>query len=253
MSSPPRESPEACSLTAIIPAHNEEHCLEETVSSLVERLDDEGLAYEVLVVADHCDDGTEELLGELAQTLPRLRWMANEKPKGFGSAIETGIEAAQGEAVVLYMADGSDIPEDVVRFHARYAEGDVDAVFGTRFHPEGRVVDYPQPKLFLNRLANFLVKIVFRVSYNDTTNAFKLYRRSIALSLRPFLGREYNLTVELPLKIIIRKYRYAVIPNTWLNRKQGRSKFKINEMGSKYLAILAYCLLEKYLTQTQEP
>jgi dolichol-phosphate mannosyltransferase len=65
---------------------------------------------------------------------------------------------------------------------------------------------------------------------------------------RPFLSVHFNLTVELPLKAVIRGYRYEVMPIRWTNRKSGVSKLKIREMGSRYLFITLYCWLERVLT-----
>ena len=147
------------------------------------------------------------------------------------------------------MADASDTPEDLVRFYRTLVEKNVDCVFGSRFMKGARVVDYPAHKYLLNRLANLFIQALFRLGYNDTTNAFKLYRRSALDGLRPFLSHHFNLTVELPLKAIIRGYRYAVLPNDWINRKSGVSKLKIKEMGSRYLFIVLYCFIEKWLSR----
>jgi dolichol-phosphate mannosyltransferase len=87
------------------------------------------------------------------------------------------------------------------------------------------------------------------MKYNDVTNAFKLYRRTVIAGLQPLLAYHFNLTVELPLKSIVRGYSYAVLPTAWSDRTEGVSKFKIKEMGSRYLFIVFYCYLEKYLTR----
>ena len=124
----------------------------------------------------------------------------------------------------------------------------VDAVFGHRFARGGNVVDYPTIKLLLNRLTNWIICLLFAIRYSDVTNAFKLYRRSTLLGLEPLLSHHFNLTVELPLKVIVRGFSYSVIPNSWYNRKTGVSKLKIKEMGSRYWFIILYCLVEKWLS-----
>jgi dolichol-phosphate mannosyltransferase len=63
------------------------------------------------------------------------------------------------------------------------------------------------------------------------------------------LSHHFNLTVELPLKAIVRGYSYSVIPNSWTNRKHGVSKLKIKEMGSRYMFIILYCFIEKWLSR----
>ena len=67
--------------------------------------------------------------------------------------------------------------------------------------------------------------------------------------MKPFLSPHFNLTLELPLKAIVRGYSYAVVPNSWRNRTAGVSKLKVKEMGSRYFFILLYCLIEKYFAR----
>ena len=235
-------------LSVVIPAHNEEGKIAVTVRQIYHALSQARISHEVLVVNDNSRDTTEAVLKQLAGEIPTLRYLNNPPPNGFGYAVRAGLVAFRGDAVVIVMADGSDSPDDIVAFYRKLQEG-YECVFGSRFIRGARVVDYPWPKLALNRLANFFIRVLFLTRYNDMTNAFKLYRRSVIAGLQPLLSYHFNLTVELPLKAIVRGYSYAVIPTAWFNRTTGVSKFKIKEMGSRYLFIVLYCYLEKYLTR----
>jgi dolichol-phosphate mannosyltransferase len=239
---------EAGLLSVVIPAHNEEGHLGETVPALIRALDAAGIRHEILVVNDNSRDRTEAVLVELERQWPSLRHINNVPPNGFGFAVRAGLVEFRGDAVAIVMADGSDQPDDLVAFYRKLQEG-YDCVFGSRFMKGGRVVDYPVPKLILNRLANRFITALFMIRYNDVTNAFKLYRRHVIAGLQPLLAYHFNLTVELPLKAMVRGYSYAVLPNSWINRKEGVSKFKIGEMGSRYLFIVLYCLIEKLLSR----
>jgi dolichol-phosphate mannosyltransferase len=234
--------------SVVIPAHNEDGCIESTLETLVETLGREGIVdFEIVVVADHCTDGTEAILAKFAAAKPCVRWLRNEGSPGFGMAVRAGLDAFTGEAVTIFMADASDSPVDLATYLRRIEAG-AECVFGSRFIKGGKVVDYPIHKLILNRFGNLIIRILFRHGLNDTTNAFKAYRREVIDGCRPFLAPHFNLTVELPLKAIIRGYRYEVVPISWHNRKTGVSKLKIREMGSRYFFIIFYCLLEKWLT-----
>ncbi len=235
-------------LSLIIPAHNEEDCIASTIRGIYEALTPEGIEYEILVINDNSTDRTIEILNALQQPIPQLRHIDNHLPNGFGFAVRCGLENFQGDAVVIVMADASDPPADIIRFYRELEKG-YDCVFGTRFSQGGQVIDYPIVKLILNRLANLFIRIIFQFRYNDTTNAFKMYRAEVVEGLKPFLSHHFNLTVELPLKCIIRKYSYSVIPNTWVNRAAGVSKLRVREMGSRYLFIVLYCWLEKWLSR----
>ena len=233
-------------LSVVIPAHNESEGITPTLEALFKHLNEESIEHEILVVNDNSTDNTEAVLQELQTTIPTLRIKNNTPPNGFGFAVRCGLEHFEGDCVAIMMADASDLPEDLVRFYHKLQEG-YDAVFGSRFIRGGSTEDYPQAKLYLNRLANVFIQVLFALPYNDTTNAFKLYRKEALEGLKPFLSHHFNLTVELPLKIITRGYSYAVLPNSWINRKTGKSKLKIKEMGSRYLFVVLYCLIEKWL------
>ena len=235
-------------LSVVIPAHNEEGHIAQTVCGLTAALREAGIAHEILVVNDNSSDATERILASLSGAGVGLRYVNNAPPNGFGLAVRRGLAEFRGDAVAIVMADGSDDPADLVAFY-RTLESGYDCVFGSRFIRGGRVVDYPKLKLALNRLANFMIRTLFLLRYNDVTNAFKLYRRSAIAGIQPLLSHHFNLTVELPLKCIIRGYRYAVLPNSWKNRKEGVSKLRIKEMGSRYLFIILYCWLERMLSR----
>ena len=218
-------------LSIVVPAHNEEECIESTLEDLCKTLEKETIDYEVIVSNDHSTDSTGRILDDLCMKNPRIKHIENTKPNGFGFAVRSGFEHADGEWVAVMMADASD-----------------DPVFGHRFARGGNVVDYPSIKFLLNRLTNWIICLLFAIRYSDVTNAFKLYRRTTLLGLEPLLSPHFNLTVELPLKVIVRGFSYSVIPNSWYNRKTGVSKLKIKEMGSRYWFIILYCLVEKWLS-----
>ncbi len=235
-------------LAVIIPAHNEEGCIEATVTAIIERLTTANIPHNVLVVNDNSQDETEKLLLRLRARYIQLQYLNNEPPNGFGLAVHKGLKNFTGAAAVIVMADGSDSPDDIVLYYKKLVEG-YDCVFGSRFLPGSKLVDYPLHKLVLNRLANWFIKFLFGLSFNDVTNAFKAYRRHVIDGIGPILSHHFNLTVELPLKAIVRGYSYAIVPIRWQNRDVGVSKFKLKEMGSRYLFITLYVLLEKYLSR----
>jgi len=265
-------------LSVIIPARDEEGCIASTVEHLHLELELRGVPHEIIVVDDGSTDRTWQILQEEAHRLNSstsspvsdlrspnsdtlatshsapvtrhciLHCVQNAGPHGFGRAITLGLDTMNGDAAVIFMADESDDCRDVVRYWAKLNEG-YDCVFGSRFMKGGGTIDYPQVKLFMNRLANTFVRFLFRHGLNDTTNAFKAYRKEVIDGIRPILSPHFNITVELPLKAIVRGYDFTVIPITWRNRLHGVAKLKIREMGSRYLFIVLYVWLEKYFSR----
>jgi dolichol-phosphate mannosyltransferase len=234
--------------SVVIPARDEMESLPPTVEQLYATFRREGVPHEIVVVDDGSRDRTWEVLQELAARIPTLRPVRNPGPHGFGRAVVFGLNHMAGDACTIMMADASDSPDDAVRYWRLLNEG-WDCAFGSRFVKGGEVIDYPRVKLLVNRLANFLVRIGFNIALNDTTNAFKAYRRTVIDGCRPFLAPHFNLTVELPLKAIVRGYTWTVVPISWRNRKYGEAKLKIKEMGSRYFFICAYVWLEKYFSR----
>jgi len=236
-------------LSVVIPAYNEEGSIAETVESVIKSLSENQIDHEILVVNDRSTDQTAEILQTLQKQYATLRFVTNHGPNGFGYAVRYGLERFTGDCVAVMMADLSDSPEDLLKFYHTMLDTNVDCVFGSRWIKGGKVVDYPILKKAINRLANKIISVSMMIKYNDTTNAFKLYKRTTIEGLKPFLAPHFNLTIELPLKAIIRGYTYTVVPNSWYNRKHGVSKLKIKEMGSRYFFILCYCLIEKFFSR----
>ena len=235
-------------LSVVIPARDEEGCIAATVRGLYKELSLRCIPNEIVVVDDGSVDHTWEVLQNEQKSIPTLRAIKNPAPHGFGRAIVCGLNAMHGDAAVIMMADDSDESRDVVRYWEKLQEG-YDCVFGSRFIRGGRVFDYPLSKLILNRLANGFIRLLFRHRLNDTTNAFKAYRKTVIDGVRPILSPHFNITVELPLKAIVRGYSWTVIPITWRNRRHGVGKLAIREMGSRYLFICLYIWLEKYFSR----
>lgn len=235
-------------LSVVIPARNEAGCILSTVEHLHLELQLQGVPHEIVVVDDGSTDQTWELLGKLREKMPELVALQNKGLNGFGRAVACGLDRIKGDAVVIMMADESDDCRDAVRYWHELNQG-WDCVFGSRFMKGGGVIDYPKVKLLVNRAANLFLRTLFAVRLNDTTNAFKAYRREVIEGCRPLISPHFNLTVELPLKAIVRGFSWKVIPITWRNRRVGQAKLAIREMGSRYLFVCLYVWLEKYFSR----
>ncbi len=239
---------ESLRLSVVIPAYNEEGSIAATVTAFAERLTAEGIDHEILVVDDGSSDGTGAIVARLAEADPCVRCVRNEGQHGFGFAVRRGLDAFTGDAVAIVMADLSDAPDDLVAYH-RLLEAGYDCAFGSRFIRGSEVHDYPRLKLLMNRAVNAFIRLLFGHGYNDTTNAFKAYRREAIETVQPLVANHFNLTVELPLKAVVRGNSYAIVPISWTNRTSGESKLRLQEMGSRYLFIVLMVLLEHRLSR----
>tara|TARA_B110000027_G_C16091609_1_gene288744 strand:- start:558 stop:1271 length:714 start_codon:yes stop_codon:yes gene_type:complete len=233
------------SLTIIIPLKNEEVAIINTLRYFEESWV-VNIEHEILLIDDFSIDKTCEKITAFNSTTLSYKIIKNKK-KGLGSAITVGIDNSSKEFVAIFMADLSDDINDLKKYYDTIQEKKLDAVFGSRFIDNSNVSNYPISKYYFNRIANNIIRVVFLNKYNDYTNAFKIYKREALISLYPIVSENFNVFLELPLKIISRKFTYKVIPISWKGRKDGHSKFDLKELGSKYIFTLLYCFLEKLL------
>jgi dolichol-phosphate mannosyltransferase len=235
-------------LSVVIPARDEAGSLAATVREVTSTLSAAEVDHEVIVVDDSSSDGTWWIAEGLDRELKGVRAIRSPYRPGFGLAVRAGIERFSGDALAVFMADGSDDARDLISYHRTLVEG-FDCAFGSRFIAGSEVHDYPRLKLLINRIVNHGIRLLFRFGYNDTTNACKAYRREVIDSIQPLISNHFNLTVEMPLKAIVRGHSYAVVPVSWRNRMSGQSKLGLKEMGSRYLFSLMYVFLEHHLTR----
>ena len=235
------------SLTSIvIPAKNESLNIARTIGAIREEFDRQKINFEIVVINDHSTDNTRSTVEDLGRQDARVRVVDNDHTFGIGNAIRKGLESYKGDMVIIAMADSSDEPKDMVKFVRAIEEGN-DCCFGDRWCKEAKVVNYPQYKLWINRIVNFGISVLFGIRYRDVTNAFKCYSRQTISGIKPVLSRHFNVTVELPLKAIVRGYSYSVVSTNWYNRRTGKSNLKLKEMGSRYFFIIMYVWMEKLL------
>ncbi|MDD5449088.1 MAG: glycosyltransferase family 2 protein [Candidatus Omnitrophica bacterium] len=235
-------------LSVVIPAHNEAGNLPNTLQGITGVLETEAIPFEIIVIDDHSTDKTAETINRISEKDSRVKLVKNIYAPGYGYTVRRGLEFARGEAVVIVMADSSDDPSDIIKYYKKILEG-FECVFGTRFCRQARVINYPRHKFLLNRIGNLFIQILFWLPYNDVTNAFKCYSRKAIAGMQPLISCHFNLTVQMPLKTIVRGYRWCVVPTNWYGRIKGVSKWNIGEMGSRYLFIILYLWLERSLSR----
>lgn len=232
------------SLSIIIPCRDEENSIVGTVNYFQNYL--KKIKFEIILINDFSSDSTLKKLRFLKKKFSNVIYKNNLK-KGLGGAIELGIVTSKYKYICITMADKADFVTDLIKYYNLISSEKYDAVFGSRFIRGSRLINYPKLKLIYNRIFNYLIFLLFLVKYNDFTNAFKIYKKNVLLEIFPIVSENFNVFLELPLKVVYREYVYKIIPIGWINRKEGRSKFKIKELSSRYFFTLGYCWLENLL------
>lgn len=230
----------------LIPAYNEEENIIPTVRALAQELRAEQIPFELLVVNDNSKDRTPDVVREAQGELPELRLVHNTLPGGLGRAVRFGLKHFKGEAVAIVMADLSDDPKDVVTCYRKIEEG-YDCAFGSRFAKGSKVTHYPPLKLVFNRIGNAIIRLMFMTRHNDLSNAFKAYRRHVIEAISPLHSCHFNITIEMSLSALIRRYSIAMFPISWSGRTWGQSNLRVREMGRRYICTLLKIWFERVL------
>jgi dolichol-phosphate mannosyltransferase len=237
-------------ISVVMPAYNEAGVIEGTLRALIATLARQSFEWEILVVNDASRDRTEEILLDLEQDEPRLRHVNNQGRHGYGHAVRCGLAHFSGDAVIVAMADGSDAPDDLVQYAVKLRQG-YQCAFGMRFGPSSDVRGYPVVKRIANRIGNRLIAWLVGHDYTDFTNGFKgFHRRVVEELMQPLVSGEFNLTIEMSLKAVLGGATYAVVPNSWVQRAAGYSKFRLLSLGGLYLMTIAYCLIDARLKRS---
>ena len=226
-------------VSVVVPARNERESIGICLDNLRRIVrDTHHIPYEILVVDDGSNDGTRQVVREQMSRDPDIRLVERTPPSGFGRAVREGLALVSGDIVVICMADGSDDPEDLVRYVRKIEEG-CDCVFGSRFVDGARVVNYPPVKRALNRIGNRGMQLLFWTDFNDLSNAFKAYRTRVIRECGPFAADHFDLTLEIALAALMGPYTIAQIPIAWTGRTAGHSKLRLPSMTLRYLAVVA--------------
>jgi len=231
-------------LTILIPVKNEE----DNIALIINKIESIKISfkYEILFINDYSDDNTIKEIEKYKRSRSNIN-LINNKKLGLGESVRNGIKYSKGIYLSIIMCDGSDDLDDLKKYIDLIKSENLDAVFGSRFLKESKISGYPKIKLILNRIFNYFISIIYLNKYNDFTNAFKIYKKEVLQKIEPIVSESFNVFLELPLKIINRNYKYKIISINWLGRKYGSSKFKFNELKSKYIFTLIYCFAEKIL------
>ncbi len=236
--SPKKDITGDVAFSVLIPARDEEDAIAETVRSIAVRFAEAKVTdYEILVVNDRSSDATGAVIRRLSDELEAVRRFESRPPGGFGSAVRTGLAHCRGRAVAVVMADGSESAGDVLLYYQKMKSG-ARCVFGSRFIRGADAQGYPPVKMIVNRLGNLLIAGLFGIRHGDITNAFKAYHRDVLRDVEPLESQGFELSVELPLKAVLRGHPVVTVPISWKRRTAGRSKFGVLTTSVRYLRTL---------------
>jgi len=249
---PSSDRPSQRMLSVIIPAMNEGGTLCSVLSQFAEDLRKEQIPFEIVVINDIPSNGTaddsSQILKGLVRDYPEIHAYDRTGGTGYGTAVSTAVTLSKGDYVVISSADACNISQDIILYYRTLDEGN-DAVFGSRFIPGASVTGYPQFKLFVNRVSNFILQVLFGFKFNDYTDGFKGYRRELLTQFGPLFSTKFNITIELSLKAMLLTKKIKQVPTQWYGRSWGVSKLSILRVLRYYLSTLLYILGLRIMTE----
>ncbi|HOM26162.1 MAG TPA: glycosyltransferase family 2 protein [bacterium] len=228
-------------LSIIIPARNEEENIKETIESIIPNINIEET--EIIVVNDHSEDRTENIVSQLCKKYNFLKIVRNEKEPGFANTLKTGFENAKGEFVLPVMADLCDQPETIKKMVKKAKEG-FDLICGSRYSKKGKKIGGPKIQSLFSRFVGVSLYYLIGIPTKDCPNAFKMYRRTILNSLN-LKSKGFSISMEACLKFFFSGYKICEVPTIWYGRKKGKSKFKLSKT-LPYVKLYFWAILKKW-------
>lgn len=225
-------------ISAVIAAWDERPNVESLTRRLASVLDGlAGYEWEIVYVVEGTD-GTRDVLTALSNEIPGIRVLYQSEPQGLGAAFRRGFAAAAPDAdvVVTMDADLNHQPEELPRLLEAFLGRGCDVLVGSRFAPGGTVDRMPKWKTALSRSLNPLMRLAFRMNVADLTSGYRLYRRSVLLTV-PFSSNNFAFLPELLFEAAARGLLVEEEPIRFTYRIHGESKMRLWKTSRSYLGL----------------
>ena len=217
-------------LSVVIPAYNEEECIESTIHEVVNVLRSSHVEFEVIVVDDGSTDGTASILKELRHNLPELRALRITPHSGQTAAFGAGVKYARGKFTVFMDADGQNDPSDILSIVEQLQKADVCC--GWRKNRRDKL-----GRRLASGVANAVRNIFLRESVKDTGCSLKAFRTELAKELPWELSGMHRF---LPALFAMRGARIVEIPVNHRPRTTGKSKYtNLGRLKTTWLDLFA--------------
>lgn len=209
------------SIDIIIPAHNEQHRIDDTLTAYRQSCAGEGVSF--VIALDDCSDHTADLVARHAADDPRVHAVSYPR-LGKGGVVSETFRTSQAEYLAFVDADGATPPAELLRLVDACQDLGSDIAIASRYHPAAVLpVARGRARRLVATVFAGLVRRLFGLAYFDTQCGAKVIRRSAARRIVPLLSaRDFVFDVDLLSTAGELGYRVAEVPTIWLDKDGSR-------------------------------
>lgn len=218
-------------LSVVMPVYNEGENILPTLSSLYAEVKTPKVVH---LVYDFEEDSTLPVIKKNLSRYPNLILTKNKYGRGVLNAIKSGIEASEGDAVLVTMADGSDEYAIVDKMYELIKKGNA-VVCASRYMKGGRQIGGPWLKRALSRIAGLSAYYLTRIPTHDLSNNFRMYDKQFLDCIIIESRGGFEIATELTAKAFKMGKKITELPTTWRDRIAGKSNFKLWKWLPRYL------------------
>ena len=221
-------------IAVIIPVYNESANIEKNLDAIQQGIKGSTDAYTVNIVYDFDEDTTLPVIASIRSKYTFPIFLIKNTSRGVCHAIKTGLSQAQGNFLLVSMADMSDdygiLPQMVDQ-----AKNGFDIVCASRYMKGGKMHGGPFVKQLLSRLAGVSLHFLTGIPTHDITNSYKIYKKSLFKDITIESEGGFEIGMEITAKAFIQGYKITEIPAQWWDRTAGQSRFRLLRWLPKYL------------------
>lgn len=218
-------------ISVIIPAYNEGQGIAAVLEELTACVD--MAETEIIVVDDGSSDDTAE-----KAAVSGVRLIRHRRNLGYGSAIRTGVQAAKGDFVAWYDADGQHRPEDLVRVLEELREQDLDYCVGVR----GKDSYEDRSRAFGKFILRQFLRVCARQEPSDFNSGLRAFRRSVLLRYLPLLPKGFGASTVTTLLMQEEGYLGREVPIT-VRKRVGKSSVNQLRDGMRTILLILNVIL----------
>ena len=228
----------------IIPVYNES----ENILKLVPKLKKEIFyKFRVLFCYDSNEDDIFNIISKLNDYQINYRLIKNSG-SGPCSAIKAGIKNVEAKCCIVYPADDLQNYKIINEMYELYKKGN-DVVVPSRFIKGGEMKDCPILKSILVRVGNYTLFKLSNIGVRDSSNGFRLFSNTIIKKYQIVSTVGFTYSIELLIKARIDGFNIIETPSKWIERKKGKSNFKVFKWINSYFYWYLYAITNNLINK----